>query len=392
MLLDNADDEGVFFNAQDTELSQHVKSTPLIRYIPQSPNGSVLVTSRNRGAAFELTNNAGTVLDVPLMDKENSKLVLSQKLGQDQSTDGEILELVKMLDYLPLAIAQAAAFISMRNPRMTVERYLKYLQENENILLEDMGDLRRDPDMPNSVIKTWHISFNQIKKDHPKSARLFSLMSVLDRQGLPDYLFSKGEMDLDFEDEVAPLIEFSLLNSSTDGRTFAMHRLVQIAMKCWLDLQGETQQWRNMALGVLHRCFPLCIGPEDWERCETLLPHADFVLGYQYDQNSPCLLRSDVNYNAASYFLNVGKPSMARERFQQTLDVRRCFLNEEHPKILASVDSLAASLDQVGLYEQAVELWQGSLPRRLKGEEALSSFAVRYGGTVRRFVESWQIG
>lgn len=270
LLLDNADDEGVFFNAQDTELSQHVKSTPLIRYIPQSPNGSVLVTSRNRGAAFRLTNNAGTVLDVPLMDEENSKLVLSQKLGQDQSTDGEILELVKMLDYLPLAIAQAAAFISMRNPRMTVERYLKYLQENENILLEDMGDLRRDPDMPNSVIKTWHISFNQIKKDHPKSARLFSLMSVLDRQGLPDYLFSKGEMDLDFEDEVAPLIEFSLLNSSTDGRTFAMHRLVQIAMKCWLDLQGETQQWRNMALGVLHRCFPLCIGPEDWERRETL--------------------------------------------------------------------------------------------------------------------------
>lgn len=372
LLLDNADDDGVFFNAQDTELSQHVKPTPLIRYIPQSPNGSVLVTSRNQNAAFRLTNDAETIVDIPLMDEKNSKLILTQKLAQNQSTDGEIMELVKMLDHLPLAIAQAAAFISMRKPRMTIARYSKLLQENEDVLLKDMGDLRRDPDVPNSVIKTWHISFDQIKKDHPHSAKLFSLMSVLDRQGLPDYLFSNREMDLDFDDDVAPLTQFSLLYSSIDGRSFGMHRLVQIAMKCWLDLHSETQKWRGMALLVLHRCFPFCNGPEDWSKCETLLPHAEAVLKYEYDQTSQCLLQTDVNYNAASYFLDVGKDSMARERFQHTLDIRRRFLNEEHPKVLDSLDALAASLYDNGLYEQAVEMWQRSLPWRLKGEEALS--------------------
>lgn len=97
---------------------------------------------------------------------------------------------------------------------MTVSRYLVFLRENEKILLKDMGDLRRHPDVPNSVIKTWHISFNQIKKDHPRSAYLFSLMSVLDRQGLPDNLFSKGETKFVLENDVARLIEFSLLVSN----------------------------------------------------------------------------------------------------------------------------------------------------------------------------------
>ena len=45
-----------------------------------------------------------------------------------------------MLDYIPLAIAQAAAVINHRKSRMTIARYLKCLQESEKIWLEDKGD------------------------------------------------------------------------------------------------------------------------------------------------------------------------------------------------------------------------------------------------------------
>ena len=380
LLLDNADDESVFFPAQGSELSQRVNSTPLIRYIPEKTNGLVLVTSRNRNAAFRLTNNVETIVDVPLMDEETSSLVLKQKLPKDQSTDGEILELVKMLDYLPLAIAQAAAFISIRGSRMTVAKYLAFLRENEKVLLEDMGDLRRDPDMPNSVIKTWQVSFNQIKKDHPKTAELFSLMSVLDRQGLPDYLFSRGETDLDFGDNVARLIDFSLLNSSVDGHTFGMHRLVQIAMKFWLELHGETQKWKDVALEVLHQSFPDGDSYEEGRVCEILLPHADVVLGYQYDQASQCLMQTDVKYNTAWYLLWIGKPYLARKRFQQTLDIRSRLLNEEHPDVLESVESLANSLYVVGLFEQSVKLLQQALHWRSKKEDASEDLLYTMGG------------
>ena len=69
-LLDNIDNEGVFFNAQGPDLSQPVNTAPLIRYIPQKANGLVLVTSRNLNAAFRLTNSVETIVDVPPMDEE----------------------------------------------------------------------------------------------------------------------------------------------------------------------------------------------------------------------------------------------------------------------------------------------------------------------------------
>ena len=383
LLLDNTDDERVFFSTPDTKLSQHANTTPLIRYIPQSPNGSVLVTSRNRSAAFKLTNNVEAIVDVPLMDEESSRLVLSRKLPHDQSTSGEILELVKMLDYLPLAIAQAGAYISMQRPRMTIARYLAFLQKNEKkILMKDMGDLRRDPDMPNSVIKTWYISFDQIKKDHPQSAELFSLMSVLDRQGLPDFLFSKGETDLDFEDKVTRLIELSLLNCSIDGRTFGMHRLVQIAMKCWLDSHGETQKWKDKALDLLHHSFRHCYSLEEWRRYETLLPHAETVLRYHYDQTSQRQNQIDIMYLTVWYYCvrELGKSRLEqketqheREGKQQTLDSLSHFLNGKHPKVLYAAETLASLQPWGTACEQAVKPLEWVLPQRLKDKQALST-------------------
>ena len=382
LLLDNTDDERVFFSTPDTELSQHANTTPLIRYIPQSQNGSVLVTSRNRSAAFKLTNSVEAIVEVPLMDEESSRLVLSRKLPQDQSTSGEIPELVKMLDYLPLAITQAGAFISMRRPRMTIARYLEFLQKNEKILMRDMGDLRRDPDMPNSVIKTWYLSFSQIKNDHPQSAELFSLMSVLDRQGLPDFLFSKGETDLDFDDKVARLIEFSLLNRSIDGRTFGMHRLVQIAMKCWLDLHGGTQKWKDKALDLLRHSFHYCYSLEEWRRYETLLPHAKIVLGYQYDQASQRQNQSDIRCLTVWYYVvrELGKSRLKQKEIQhkregkkQTLDSLSYFLNDEHPKVLYAAETLASWQFRGTAGDQAVKLLERVLPQTLKDKQALST-------------------
>src|SRR6266536_3638545 len=79
------------------------------------------------------------------------------------------------------------------------------------LLDEEFGDLQRDPGVPNSVIKTCQISFNQIKKNRPKAAELLSLVAVLDRQGILEFLLCKDDQNLDFEDALAPLNEFSLI-------------------------------------------------------------------------------------------------------------------------------------------------------------------------------------
>ena len=207
----------------------------------------MLVTSRNRNAAFRLTNTAEAIINISPMNEQDVKTLLLKKLPNDQSTDNDIADLLETLEHLPLAITQAAAYIGMRQTRFTISRYLTFLRLNEAILLKDMGDLRRDHDVPNSVLKTWQISFDQIRTYHPQAADLLSLMSVLDRQGIPDFLLCDDDDYLEFEDAIAPLNDFLLITSEADGENFGMHRLVQLATRTWLTSHNETSKWESEA-------------------------------------------------------------------------------------------------------------------------------------------------
>ena len=234
MVLNNADDVDMFFNprkktSEGTAINQY--TSPMCMYLPQTSKGSILVTSRNRQAAFRLTNESEHVIDVLRMNQEDAKALLCKRLPNDTSSEDDTIALIKNLERLPLAITQAAAYISIRKIRMTITKYLKYAQQNKEILLADTGDLRRDPSVPNSVLVTWQISFDQIKNNFPLAAELLSLMSFLNRQGIPEFFICKDDNRLAFEDALAPLNNFALINSEADGECFGMHRLVQLATR-----------------------------------------------------------------------------------------------------------------------------------------------------------------
>jgi hypothetical protein len=65
-------------------------------------------------------------------------------------------KLLEVLGYLPLTITQAAAYISENN--IIVEEYVKaiYVEDSEiqDLLTEDLLDLRRDFESQSSVIQT----------------------------------------------------------------------------------------------------------------------------------------------------------------------------------------------------------------------------------------------
>ena len=157
---------------------------------------------------------------------------------------------------MPLAIGQAAAYISQRAPRTTVARYLNEFCKSDksraNLLNRDAGDLRRDSNASNSIFTTWQISFEYIRGKRPSAARLLSLMSFFDRQGIPEFLLryyddteddsdidlkNKSDIDLEddshtnFDDDVFTLTNYSLITTNVDNDHFEMHRLVQFSTK-----------------------------------------------------------------------------------------------------------------------------------------------------------------
>lgn len=346
MVLDNADDKDVFFDQRQTIEFQGSDSqrAPLVMYLPQTSRaGSILITSRNRDTAFRLTNSVESLADVPYMGKEDAIALLCKRLPEDHSSDDDRLELVELLDYLPLAITQAASYIAVKRTRMTISRYSDFLRKNENILLDDMGDLRRDPTIRNSVLLTWHISFEQISKENRAAAKLLSLMSVFDRQGIPQYLLQGEDEDgLDFERRLAPLVEFSLITLEDSGESFQMHRLVQMAIRSWLERQGEIDIWKQDAAELILGSLPSS-EYQFWKTWETLLPHSEGALEYVLPNRDSQLLHARILHRTALYFEERGRYDAARERCQRALDIRLDVLGEDDPETAYSLVLLANS-------------------------------------------------
>ncbi|EAQ88760.1 hypothetical protein CHGG_05379 [Chaetomium globosum CBS 148.51] len=203
VVLDSADDRDVFYNADHAHgvtSSDARDRRPFATYLPQSRNGSIIVTTRNKDLAFRLTGRHQNMIDVGPMAQADALTLLEKKLGSLANPD-VAADLVEALDLVPLAISQAAAYIQARAPRSSAEKYLAEFRENEcrrvGLLGYSGGDLRRDGWASNAILTTWQISFDYIRSKRRTAADLLSLMSFFDRQGIPEWILGNPEIASD---------------------------------------------------------------------------------------------------------------------------------------------------------------------------------------------------
>ena len=334
----------------------------LVELLPESANGSILITSRSREVASELVGDDNSIITVEPMDQDHALMLFRKKL-QDDSNDGQVLDLLQHLDYMPLAISQAAAYIRQRAPRMTVSKYLKDFQRSEkdraNLLNVAIRDRRRDSQALHSILTTWQISFEHIQEVRSSAAQLLSLMSFFDRQGIPEELltsrYETSDSISDFEDDIHMLRSYSLVAIGTKCNVFEMHRLVQFATKKWLERDNKLEKWKEKYIAIMARIFP--VGRhENWERCQALFPHAELVIEYRPMNKDFLQEWATILFNAAWYAFELGKYNKAEEMDRRALEGRETVLGKEHPDTLGSVSNLASVLWYQGKYEAAEEL------------------------------------
>ncbi|KAF2445199.1 hypothetical protein P171DRAFT_514460 [Karstenula rhodostoma CBS 690.94] len=84
-------------------------TTVLLNMIPQSSNGSIIITSRSRDVAFRLTGGYGDIIQVNPMDQKEAVTLLENQLKanfkKNPSAHRDAVSLVEALDYMPLAIS-----------------------------------------------------------------------------------------------------------------------------------------------------------------------------------------------------------------------------------------------------------------------------------------------
>jgi hypothetical protein len=192
VILDNVDDARVLLMSPPASepSPKSVVGEARLDYIPRCNHGRVLVTSRTKEAAKELVY-WNDMIAVEPMEEDQALVLLRNKLGV-RHTDQNAPQLARELEFMPLALTQAAAYICQSDGRCSIQRYLEKLRgcdySEVSVLDLDERDLRRDRESSNSIMLTWQISFDHIRETHPSAADLLSLMSFFDRHAIPQAL------------------------------------------------------------------------------------------------------------------------------------------------------------------------------------------------------------
>jgi tetratricopeptide (TPR) repeat protein len=347
MIIDNVDDETAFFRDKC-----HNDKAPS-QLLPRCSHGQLFFTSRTRDVAFDLASPA-TPISVDLLTTEEGLDLLRKRLGPDPP-EASLIELLSELGHIPLAITQAISFIMKR--RQSVEQYLELYRRDENsrsrLLSHEFLDHGRQEQTMESVARTWQISFEWIQKSHPKAAEILCFMGFYQHHGVPERLLRSDDVDaFEFEESIAVLQAFSLLDVNKAGNSYSTHRLIQVTTKLWLEQNGPAQleKWALRVLDQVAMWFPAL--PDTWddkylESCQSLLPHADLLLeqSFNISKKESDLAKAELLLRTGRYIDRVGDNlGDVQRRYKRSLEIRQSYLGSEHPDTWLSMRFYFASL------------------------------------------------
>ena len=233
------------------------------QFLPEK-GGHVILTTRKRDwpenfkiLHIDVMTEAEAIQTLNVVTKDHSASELSSKK-----------KLAEMLGYLPLALAQAGAYINHKN--VSVAEYIKLYHTNKLQLLSDNSFTKGIKTTPVSV--TWNISLKAILKEAaaehnnlPIAIELITVCSYLapdkiSRNLLLSWLkdthpnLSNPELILNKHIEL--LWKYSMINYDSDGN-ISIHNLVQTVLRYQLAQSLENKnatfptlslQWYNSLL------------------------------------------------------------------------------------------------------------------------------------------------
>jgi tetratricopeptide (TPR) repeat protein len=363
LVLDNVDELRIFKKSSDRQVdNEQLPSPELLRFVPKRPNGTVIWTSRDGSILGRLVGvNRGIKMEA--MTGEES-MSLFQRLCGESLTDkaSEVEELLNLLQKLPLAIAQAAAYI--RRAKISTQAYTRAFKESEkrqsNLLSKEFDDVYRSG-VPNSVMLTWLISMKRISQESQCGENILNTIAFLDNQGLPFELIKTTAGPEYDEDQVLSaagrLIDYSFLQAQRpvdEGLpVYEQHRLVQLAARRALNTQ-QTSLYSGKALEIMTDHFP--DGSfETWGSCKLYLPHSQKAVAWLeaegYSDLAPVLLA-----RMGIYYWQQGRLDEAEHIEVQVLELQKEVLGEKHPDTITAMANLAATWQQQGRSDKAEQL------------------------------------
>ncbi|MCM1986937.1 tetratricopeptide repeat protein [Methanococcoides seepicolus] len=365
-------------------------------YLPIEYRGHILLTSRSQVFdKFGIT----TPIEVKKMQLEEAREFFIRRTGHVDLTSSDAAaldELLQELDYLPLAIEQAGAYI--HKLKCSFDEYLSSYRKRGLDLLELSPDTTGN--YPKSVATTWLLNFEQVEQMSKASADVLFASAFLDCTKIPFMVFVNGGKELGdnissvfcgsnddpliIREVLKPLIQFSLISTTSEKQDFDVHRLVQSVIKANMDKSSQCL-WVERIVKAINLVYPE-VEFANWSICDQLLSHSLAC--------SELIRTWDMKFSEASELLNStglylqerGRFGECESLFKDGLKISEIVFGLKHSSIAESLNNLGTLYQAQGKYSEAELLLNRALkiredildPEHLDVAESLNNLGLLY--------------
>ncbi|CAI7590894.1 unnamed protein product [Penicillium bialowiezense] len=348
LIVDNADDMDLLFGSSDS-------SGGMSQYLPESELGITILTTRSREIAVLFAGN--DVTNLREMHLQEGKDLLEKSLiPRESRQDREAVQLLDELNYLPLAITQAVAY--MNTAGISVSKYLSLLRGTQsdvvNLLGREFHDSTRYRESHNAVAKTWQVSFQQIRRTDESAANLLSFISCIEPKAIPQSLLPDFGSEEERVHAIGTLCGYAFL-VERDDTSYDMHSLVHLATQIWV--QGEASKTKTIEGAICHLagCFP----SDDYTNrhlWQTFLPHS--LRALRESEGNDTQEKFDLYSKVAKCLYADGRARESVRCSEEICQWKECQYSENHASRLASQHALAVTYQADGQIGKAVKLFE----------------------------------
>jgi tetratricopeptide (TPR) repeat protein len=362
--------------------------------LPPTVSGDVLVTSRY---GLDWKGAAEPIPVEPLRLEDAAGFLLARSGEQDHAA---AVVLAEVLGGLPLALEQAAAFVT-ETQIFTLAGYQSMFASRSAELLEQ----GRPGEREHGLDVVFSLLVERLRGKSAAAVELLCLLAFLAPDDLswmllaehadvlPAALSAAAADPLELPVVVRAVRRYSLVKTAGEG--LVVHRLVQTVIRNTLN-PDQRQQWADVALRLVLAAFPSDVrNPEGWPVAQRLLPHAleaaEFAEVFGADPRSAALLSRRLGdylqqrgqYSRARGLLEqalalsesldppeetsvagcqvalgwmlylLGERERARALHERALDIRERVLGPDHPSTATSLNDLANTLQDLGERKRA---------------------------------------
>ena len=345
----------------------------LEKYLPQTINGDVLITTRSSFFPFS------TSINMDIFNESEALLFLKKRIKKSGIgfSDDLANELAKRLQRLPLALEQAAAYIE-QTPDVTYQGYIDLIEVYGIDVFDNKTYL---VDYSSTIKITWKISMDKITQD--SAIQMFYMCAYFAPDKIPVDTFIRGikalpeppnmniASDLETNEIIRDLTRYSLISCEIDSnsifdekRVLYMHRLLQeVVQKHIDDYLGWL--WNCLKLMIISGFYWRRYDKYALEAFKTESPHALNITQMSaaaFMEHNEIFGYAGRMYNEIGMgFYVLGFRDKALQLYTTALEMCEQAYGDTHRYIAAVYNNLGLMYNDLHQYENALENYKQAL-------------------------------